>query len=136
MPTQNVVAVWEGSDPVLKDEYVALGAHYDHVGSGCPPVGTDTICNGADDDGSGTTAFLAWPKHWRKRRRVRNVQFCLSGIVARRKGCGVRVISLEYPTVPLNQIVAQINIDMIGRSKKEGDTNPRNKDLTGPDAFI
>ena len=42
IPTQNVVAVWEGSDPVLKSEYVALGAHYDHVGSGCPPKGTDT----------------------------------------------------------------------------------------------
>ncbi len=40
VPTQNVVAVWEGSDPVLKAEYVALGAHYDHVGSGCPPAGS------------------------------------------------------------------------------------------------
>ena len=59
IPTQNVVAVWEGSDPTLKAEYVALGAHYDHVGSGCPPNGADTICNGADDDGSGTTALLA-----------------------------------------------------------------------------
>src|SRR5205085_11797787 len=56
--TQNVVAVWEGNDPVLKNEYVALGAHYDHIGTGCPPVGADTICNGADDDGSGTTALL------------------------------------------------------------------------------
>jgi hypothetical protein len=36
VPTQNVVAIWEGSDPVLKDEYVAVGAHYDHVGI-CPP---------------------------------------------------------------------------------------------------
>src|ERR1051325_6616146 len=61
--TQNVVAVWEGSDPVLKAEYVALGAHYDHVGSGCPPVGNDTICNGADDDGSGTTALQIGRAH-------------------------------------------------------------------------
>src|SRR4029077_12718041 len=55
--TQNVVAVWEGGDPVLKNEYVALGAHYDHVGI-CAPNGPDPICNGADDDGSGTTALL------------------------------------------------------------------------------
>jgi Zn-dependent M28 family amino/carboxypeptidase len=41
----------------------------------------------------------------------------------------------EFPTVPLNQIVAQINLDMIGRSKKEGDTNRRNASLTGPDAI-
>jgi len=38
----------------------------------------------------------------------------------------------EYPTVPLDHVVTQLNIDMIGRSKKEGDTNTRNKDLTGP----
>ena len=38
----------------------------------------------------------------------------------------------EYPTIPLDHVVAQLNIDMIGRSKKEGDTNPRNKELTGP----
>ena len=49
VPTQNVVAVWEGSDPVLKDEYVAVGAHYDHIGI-CAPGGPDPICNGADDD--------------------------------------------------------------------------------------
>ena len=41
----------------------------------------------------------------------------------------------EYPTVPLNKIVAQLNIDMIGRSRKEGDTNFKNKELTGPDAI-
>ncbi len=46
------LAVFEGSDPVLKNEYVALGAHYDHVGMGIP-VNGDTIYNGADDDGSG-----------------------------------------------------------------------------------
>src|SRR4029434_599761 len=55
--TQNVVAVWEGSDPFLKNEYVAMGAHYDHVGI-CAPGTADPICNGADDDGSGTTALL------------------------------------------------------------------------------
>jgi len=38
----------------------------------------------------------------------------------------------QYPTIPLNQIVAQLNMDMIGRSKKADDTTPRNKDLTGP----
>src|SRR6185295_8902275 len=38
----------------------------------------------------------------------------------------------DYPTIPLDKIVTQINIDMIGRSKKEGDTNVRNADLSGP----
>jgi hypothetical protein len=135
IPTQNVVAVWEGSDPLLKAEYVALGAHYDHVGSGCPPAGEDTICNGADDDGSGTTALLAMAEALAKaptrpKRSVLFVWHC-----GEEKGLWGSRYFTEFPTVPLNQIVAQINIDMIGRSKKEGDTNTRNQDLTGPDAI-
>jgi len=135
IPTQNVVAVWEGSDPVLKNEYVALGAHYDHVGTTCPPIGNDTICNGADDDGSGTTALLAMAEALTKaparpKRSILFVWHC-----GEEKGLWGSRYFTEYPTVPLNQIVAQINIDMIGRSKKEGDTNPRNSELTGPDSI-
>jgi Zn-dependent M28 family amino/carboxypeptidase len=131
VPTQNVVGVWEGSDPVLKNEYVAVGAHYDHVGI-CAPAATDTICNGADDDGSGTTAILSMAEALSKaptrpKRSVLFVWHC-----GEEKGLWGSRYFTEYPTVPLNQIVTQINIDMIGRSKKEGDTNPRNKDLTGP----
>ena len=134
VPTQNVVAVWEGSDPVLKAEYVALGAHYDHVGSGCPPVGADTICNGADDDGSGTTALLGMAEALAKapvrpKRSVLFVWHC-----GEEKGLWGSRYFTQFPTVPLNQIVAQLNIDMIGRSKKDGDTNPKNSELTGPDA--
>ena len=134
LQTQNVVAVWEGSDPVLKNEYVALGAHYDHVGL-CTPVGNDNICNGADDDGSGTTALLGMAEALAKaptrpKRSILFVWHC-----GEEKGLWGSRYFTEYPTVPLNQIVAQINIDMIGRSKKEGDTNMRNKDLTGPDAI-
>ena len=135
IPTQNVVAIWEGRDPVLKSEYVALGAHYDHVGSGCPPVGNDRICNGADDDGSGTTALLAMAEalakaQARPKRSILFVWHC-----GEEKGLWGSRYFTEYPTVPLDHIVAQINIDMIGRSKKEGDTNPRNAELTGPDAI-
>jgi hypothetical protein len=134
VPTQNVVAVWEGSDPVLKAEYVALGAHYDHVGSGCPPAGNDTICNGADDDGSGTTALLGMAEALSKApaRPKRSILFVWH--TGEEKGLWGSRYFVEYPTVPLNKIVAQINIDMIGRSKQAGDTNPRNAELTGPDA--
>jgi Zn-dependent M28 family amino/carboxypeptidase len=135
VPTQNVVAVWEGSDPVLKSQYVALGAHYDHVGSGCPPVGNDTICNGADDDGSGTSALLGMAEALAKsptrpKRSILFVWHC-----GEEKGLWGSRYFTEYPTVPLNQIVAQINLDMIGRSKKEGDTKASNTYLTGPDSI-
>jgi len=133
VPTQNVVAVWEGSDPVLKTEYVALGAHYDHVGRGCPPAGEDTICNGADDDGSGTTALLSMAEALAKAptRPKRSILFVWHA--GEEKGLWGSRYFTEYPTVPISQIVTQLNIDMIGRSKKEGDTNPRNRELTGPD---
>lgn len=134
IPTQNVIAVWEGSDPVLKGEYVALGAHYDHVGTGCPPAGNDTICNGADDDASGTTALLGMAEALAKAptRPKRSILFVWH--TGEEKGLWGSRYFTQFPTVPLNQIVAQINIDMIGRSRKDGDTNPSNKDLTGPDA--
>ena len=131
LSTQNVVAVWEGSDPVLKDEYVAVGAHYDHIGVGTP-VNGDWIFNGADDDGSGTTALLGMAEALahapsRPKRSVLFVWHC-----GEEKGLWGSRYFTENPTIPLDHVVAQLNIDMIGRSKKEGDTNPRNKELTGP----
>lgn len=136
VPTQNVVAIWEGSDPILKNEYVAIGAHYDHVGI-CVPTAADSICNGADDDGSGTTAMLGMAEALanagtRPKRSILFVWHC-----GEEKGLWGSRYFTEYPTVPLNQIVAQLNMDMIGRSKQPGDTNTRNKDLTGPnDIYI
>jgi Zn-dependent M28 family amino/carboxypeptidase len=133
--TQNVVAVLEGSDPVLKNEYVAIGAHYDHVGntpgSGCRPAGGDSLCNGADDDGSGTTAVLAIAEAFaRGPRPKRSILFVWHA--GEEKGLWGSKYITDYPPVPLTQIITQLNIDMIGRSKREGDTNPRNKELTGP----
>src|SRR5712692_2917521 len=129
--TQNIVAVWEGGDPVLKNEYVALGAHYDHIGI-CAPGTADPICNGADDDGSGTTALLGMAEaiSHAKQRPQRSVLFVWH--CGEEKGLWGSRYFTEYPTIPLTQIVTQLNIDMIGRSKKDGDTDPRNKDLSGP----
>jgi Zn-dependent M28 family amino/carboxypeptidase len=129
--TQNVVAVFEGSDPVLKDEYVALGAHYDHVGIG-GPVNGDTIYNGADDDGSGTTALLAIAEALSRSpsRPKRSILFVWHA--GEEKGLWGSRYFTEYPTIPLQKIVAHLNMDMIGRSRKPGDTNPRNSSLTGP----
>lgn len=129
--TQNVVAVFEGSDPVLRNEYVALGAHYDHVGIGAPLNG-DSIYNGADDDGSGTTALLALAEALAKApaRPKRSVLFVWHA--GEEHGLWGSRYFTDYPTIPLDKIVTQINIDMIGRSKKEGDTDPRNRELSGP----
>jgi Zn-dependent M28 family amino/carboxypeptidase len=129
--TQNVVAVLEGSDPLLKNEYVALGAHYDHVGIGIP-VNGDAIYNGADDDGSGTTALLSMAEALAKAdvRPKRSVLFVWHA--GEEKGLWGSRYFTDYPTIPLDKVVTQLNIDMIGRSKPEGDTNPMNRELSGP----
>ena len=138
--TQNVVAIAEGRDTVLKGEYVALGAHYDHVGTGAPGGGrapslkgdnTDTIWNGADDDASGTVALLAIAETLaRNRPPKRSILFVWH--CGEEKGLWGSRYFVENPTVPLEKIITQINLDMIGRSKPEGDTNPANAKLAGP----
>ena len=127
--TQNVVAVLEGSDPALKNEYVAIGAHYDHVGIGTP-VNGDAIYNGADDDGSGTTAVLAMAEAFaRGPRPKRSILFIWHA--GEEKGLWGSKYFTDYPTIPINQIITELNIDMIGRTKKEND-KPANQPLPKP----
>jgi hypothetical protein len=129
--TQNVVGVIEGGDPVLKNEHVAIGAHYDHVGMRTTGDG-DRIFNGADDDGSGTVATLAIAEALAKspQRPKRSIIFVWHA--GEEKGLWGSQYFTDNPPVPINQIIAQLNIDMIGRSKKEGDTKSVNANLTGP----
>jgi Zn-dependent M28 family amino/carboxypeptidase len=128
--TQNVVGVLEGADPTLKKEYISIGAHYDHVGIG-NAVNGDAIFNGADDDGSGTVAVLAIAEAFAKGPRPkRSIMFVWHA--GEEKGLWGSKYITDFPLIPINQIVAQLNIDMIGRSKRDGDTDPRNKELSGP----
>lgn len=133
--TQNVVALWEGSDPTLKSEMVAIGAHYDHVGTNPNAPGEDKIWNGADDDGSGTVAVLSIAEALSraKTRPKRSILFVWHA--GEEKGLWGAEYFNKFPTVDIKKVVAQLNIDMIGRSKKAGDTNPKNKDLTGESAI-
>ncbi len=131
--TQNVVAVLEGGDPLLKNEYVAFGAHYDHVGmraNGDPKA--DNIYNGADDDGSGTTGILAIAEAFARTRPRPKRSLLFVWHAGEEKGLWGSDYFTRFPTVPLKNIVTQLNIDMIGRAKPAGDTEPRNADLSGP----
>lgn len=121
--SQNVVGILEGTDPKLKDEYICISAHYDTVTDGGKTV------PGADDDGSGTVSILNIAKAFAMQRPKRSV------LVIFHSGEELGLLGAEYntdiaPAVPLNKIVANLNIDMIGRSKKEGDTSEANKQLT------
>ena len=130
--TQNVVGIVEGVDSKLKDEYVALGAHYDHIGMRTSGEG-DLINNGADDDGSGTVSILAIAEAATKARPKRSLLFVWH--CGEEKGMWGSSYFTDHPTVPLGQIITQLNIDMVGRSKPEGDTKPANRTLTAANAI-
>lgn len=158
--TRNVVALLEGSDPVLKHQYVAVGAHSDHEGItrravdhdsllifnrivrpggaedegnfGTPeqfaqinaelvelrktkPARRDSIFNGADDDGSGTVAVQEVAEYLAslKTRPKRSTLFVWHA--GEEKGLWGSAYYTEHPTVPRDSIVAQLNVDMVGR---------------------
>ena len=128
--TQNVVAIWEGRDPNLKNEMVAVGAHYDHVGTNPNAPGEDKIWNGADDDGSGTVSVLAIAEALSKLRVRPKRSILLVWHCGEEKGLWGSDYFNKFPTVDIKKVISQLNIDMIGRSRKPGDTNEKNKNLT------
>lgn len=127
--TQNVVGILEGSDPVLKNEYVAIGAHYDHVGMNPFAAGSDKIFNGADDDGSGTVAVMAIAKALSEGAQKPKRSILFIWHAGEEKGLWGSEYFADNPTVPINSIITELNIDMIGRYQDPGDENPQNKAL-------
>jgi hypothetical protein len=130
-PTQNVVGIIEGSDPVLKNEYVSIGAHYDHDGVRPNAPGDDKIWNGADDDGSGTTAVFAMAEALAKSPKKPKRSMLFLWYAGEEKGLLGSEYFTKFPTVPFDKITVNINIDMIGRSRKADNTDQRDKDLSG-----
>jgi hypothetical protein len=127
--SQNVVGILEGSDPVLKNEYVAVGAHYDHVGTNPFFPGEDKIWNGADDDGSGTVAVMAIAEAMSKGPRPKRSMLFIWH-AGEEKGLWGSEYFADNPTVPIGSIITELNIDMIGRYQNPGDENhPQNKQL-------
>jgi Zn-dependent M28 family amino/carboxypeptidase len=130
-PTQNVIGMIEGADPVLKNEMVVMTAHYDHDGVRINALGDDKIWNGADDDGSGTTAILAMAEALAKSPKKPKRSMVFLWVAGEEKGLLGSEYFVKFPTVPIKNIVTNINIDMIGRSRKADNTDPRDKDLSG-----
>jgi hypothetical protein len=119
---RNILAMVEGSDPLLKDEVLIFGAHYDHVGYGRPensygPFGH--IHNGADDNASGTAALLEVAEAYCQLtpRPRRSVLFALWD--AEEKGLLGSKYWVENPTLPLSRVRFVFNIDMIGRLRNQ-----------------
>ena len=150
--TQNVVGVIEGSDPQLKSTYVAFGAHLDHVGYAegevtrsdntarragavgrvTPGAEDDRIWNGADDDGSGTVAIMALAKAFAEGPRPKRSLIFVWHAGEERGLWGSRYFA-DYPAVPMDKIVAQLNIDMIGRNRDDKASEANTVYLVGSD---
>jgi Zn-dependent M28 family amino/carboxypeptidase len=116
VPDRNVLAMIEGSDAKLKDEWIVVCAHYDHDGAD----GT-RIFNGADDDGSGTVGLLEIAEAYalaarEGRRPKRSVLFAAWN--SEERGLLGAWAYAEQPLVPRDRIVAVLNMDMIGRNEE------------------
>jgi hypothetical protein len=111
----NTVGWLEGSDPELKNEYVIFTAHMDHVGVG-RPVNGDSIYNGADDDASGTAAVVELAQAFARTRPRPKRSLIFVTVSGEEKGLWGSRWYVENPPFPLENTVANINLDMIGRN--------------------
>ncbi len=122
--TVNVTGMLEGSDSLLKHEYVVIGAHYDHLGMGGPGSGSrmpDTIAihNGADDNASGVAGVLALAGHFAAApvKPARSMIFV--AFTAEESGLLGSRYFVKHCPVDLKKITAMINLDMIGRLQED-----------------
>jgi Zn-dependent M28 family amino/carboxypeptidase len=137
---RNVIAVLPGSDPRLRDTYVILSAHYDHIGTLATskrltrdkaPINGDSIFNGANDDGSGTVSVIEIATALKRagyqpRRTIVFLLFCGEELGDR----GSEYYT-KHPVYPLSRTVADINLEQLGRS--DSDLGKGHASLTGYD---
>ncbi len=120
---KNIVALWPGTDPKLKEEFVVAGAHYDHVGRGfrnsnaAAGAKPGEIHNGADDNASGTSTLLDVAEAVAKSKLKRTVAFIWFD--AEEGGLAGSRHFAANPTIDLSKCLAMVNSDMIGRNEVE-----------------
>ena len=112
----NVVAMVRGSDPELRDEYIVYSAHFDHVGVGIPDDSGDTIYNGADDNASGTAVLLETAAAFAALEVPPARSIIFLAVSGEEKGLLGSEHYSENPTVPIEAIIMNINLDMVGRN--------------------
>jgi hypothetical protein len=129
---RNVVGLLRGSDPALRDSYVIVSAHYDHIG--VRPTGEgDRINNGANDDGSGTVSVieLATALAGLKQRPKRSVVFI--AWFGEEKGLQGSRYYARHPVFPLEKTVAMVNLEQLGRTDDSEGQKLNSATLTGFD---
>ncbi len=139
--SSNVIGLIEGSDPILKNEFVVIGAHYDHIGLGergsraKKDSTAGSIHNGADDNASGVAGLIELSEFFSCEKESLKRSLIFIAFSAEELGLIGASYYVDSPKVPLDKTVAMINMDMIGRLDKDKLTvfgvgsSPRWKDL-------
>ena len=130
---RNVVGVLPGSDPVLKDTYVLVTAHYDHVGIRRGGGTGDTIYNGANDDGSGTVSVIEIASALAALPRAPRRTLVFMTYFGEEKGLlGSRWYG-KHPLFPVEKTVADLNLEQLGRTDAPGGSTVGTASVTGFD---
>jgi len=113
----NTIGVLVGSDPVLRHQFVMFSAHMDHLGilRGQP----DSIANGADDNASGTTGVITLAQAFGSAAKRPRRSLLFMTVSGEEKGLWGSRYFLDHPTVSVDSIVADLNVDMIGRNWRD-----------------
>jgi hypothetical protein len=106
----NIIAELIGSDPALRDEYVVYTAHVDHLGL-CPPVNGDAVCHGSLDNASGVATLLEIARTFASLKQPPRRSVLFAFVTGEEMGLLGSDYFVHAPTVPLKQIVANVNID-------------------------
>ncbi|PIP54618.1 MAG: hypothetical protein COX07_04335 [Bacteroidetes bacterium CG23_combo_of_CG06-09_8_20_14_all_32_9] len=127
VPTTNVVSILEGTDSILKNEYIVIGAHYDHLGMGGQESGsrmpdTTAVHNGADDNASGVAGILELARVFAASPAKPKRTLIFVSFSGEEMGLLGSKQFVKEPPFPLKSIKAMFNFDMIGRIKNEDPT--------------
>ncbi|MGQ0765831.1 MAG: M28 family metallopeptidase [Gemmatimonadota bacterium] len=114
----NVVGIVDGSDLALRSEYIVFTAHMDHIGVGAP-VNGDSIYNGADDDASGTAALIELARAFRTAGLLPRRSLIFLAVSGEERGLLGSEHFVSNPPVPVEKMVANVNLDMLGRNWRD-----------------
>jgi hypothetical protein len=121
LPAENVVAMVPGSDPTLRNQYMVIGAHFDHLGRSSAhasdPEARNAIRNGADDNASGTAAVMELARQFAANPAKRSIIF--ASFSGEELGLLGSQWFVEHSPVPIDSVVAMVNFDMIGRLRND-----------------
>jgi Zn-dependent M28 family amino/carboxypeptidase len=129
LESENVVGMVRGRDSKLRDQYVSFSAHWDHLGFG-PPVNGDSIYNGALDNASGVASLLSIARVAAGARAPRR-SLLFVFVTAEESGLLGSAYFAEHPTVPIESIIANLNLDVVTLWGRVRDLGVLGAGLTG-----